>query len=393
MRLDQRPLTEADLEQMWEIELAAFHADPAHRDWWMRWERAAGPGRIEGLFIDGRLVATAGVFALAQWFGGRAVPMGGLRAVAARPEHHGRGHATRVVRAALDAMRARGEVVSALYPQVVRPYRNLGWAIAGTLVMRSVPTQALAAPFAAAETAVRRATRDDRDVVRAIYDRVARTTNGFLRRPAGRWDWIFERFADDALYLAGEDGYLLYRHADPAPASHEGFRIYALDLVAATPDALRALWRLLGGMRSVVPSVAFRGGPTDPLAGLLDGNAVTVVRERPWMLRLVDAAAAIAARGYDADVRAAVPLEVVDETCPWNGGRFTLVVEAGVGRLEPGGSGAVRLGVGALAALYTGWATTAVLARTGLVDGGSASERGALDRVFAGPTPWMLDEF
>jgi hypothetical protein len=33
------------------------------------------------------------------------------------------------------------------------------------------------------------------------------------------------------------------------------------------------------------------------------------------------------------------------------------------------------------------------LARAGLVEGAGAEERAALDAAFAGPTPWMLDEF
>ena len=69
------------------------------------------------------------------------------------------------------------------------------------------------------------------------------------------------------------------------------------------------------------------------------------------------------------------------------------MIEDGHGRLEPGGDGTVRLDVGALAALFTGWATTDALARIGLLDGGGTAERTALDRIFAGPAPWMLDEF
>ncbi len=218
MGIEQRPLVEADLDQMWEIEREAFNAEPAHFDWWRRWERTIGVHRIEGLFLDGRLVAV-------------------------------------------------------------------------------------------------------------------------------------------------------------------------------TPEAFRALWALLGAASSVVPTVFFRGGPSDPLAGLLDGLDVAVSRERPWMLRLVDAPAALAARGYADGVRAAVPLEIADADCPWNAGRFTLVVEGGAGRLEPGGSGAIRLGVGALASLYSGYATSAALARTGRLEGGSRAERAALDGIFAGPIPWMIDEF
>jgi predicted acetyltransferase len=111
-------------------------------------------------------VAVAGVLPLGQWFGGRRVAMGGLRAVATRNEQRGRGFATRAVRAQLDAMRTRREWLSALFPAVVRPYRRLGWGIAGTLFHRHVPTRALQA-VPPSPVAVRRATDADRDRIRA----------------------------------------------------------------------------------------------------------------------------------------------------------------------------------------------------------------------------------
>jgi predicted acetyltransferase len=392
MGLDQRPLADGDLDQMWDLEREAFHVDPAHRDWWLRSERGLGAARIEGVFLDGRLVATAAALPQGQWFGGRAVPCGGLRAVAVRVEHRRRGFGSRAVRAALHAMRERGEVLSALYPAVVRPYRRLGWEIAGTLFFRHVPTRALA-PLVIGDAGVRRASAADHATVRDCYARVARETNGFLDRPAGRWEWLFARHDDGFLYLAGDDGYVLYRHLDPPPAGPDGFRILVLELVAATGPALRALWGTLGAAASVVPTIVFRSGPTDPLPALLDGLDVGVGRERQWMLRLVDAGGAIAARGFADGVRIAVPLEIADDACPWNAGRRWLVVEDGRGRLEPGGTGTVRLGIGALSTLYSGWSTTTQLARMELIAGGGADERGALDRAFAGPLPWMLDEF
>jgi predicted acetyltransferase len=392
MAAEQRPLAEGDLDQMWELSREVFHSDPARVEWWKRWERAIGLERSEGLFLDGRLVAIAGVLPYAQWFGGRSVPMGGVRAVMVRTELRGRGHATRVLRAGLEAMHRRGEALSVLYPAVTRPYRNLGWEVAGTVVFRQVTPRALGA-IPAGALDVRRAAVADRPAIRAAYDGIARATNGWLDRPDGRWEWIFDRFAEDHLFVAGDEGYVLYRVVDEPPAGPEGYRLLVLDLVAATADAWHALWGILARASSVVPLVFLRSGPIEPLIHAIDALDVTVTRERPWMLRLVDATAAIAARGYAPDVRVAVPLEIADEICPWNTGRRTLIVEDGTGRLEPGGTGAVRLDSGALAALYSGWAATAQLARTGLLDGGSDAERAALDRAFAGPVPWMMDEF
>jgi predicted acetyltransferase len=392
MSLDQRPLQDGDLEQFWELEREAFHVAPADHDRWQRWERAIGLERVEGVFLDGRLVATCGVLGMGQWFGGRSVPMGGVRAVATRVEHRGRGFATRAVAAGLAAMCARGEAVSVLYPQVVRSYRALGWEIAGTLLFRQVPPRALAA-LGRPGVPVRRATEADRPIVRACYARVASETNGFVDREHGRWPWLFDRLADEHWLVAGDDGYVVYRHVDPPPAGPEGFRIFVLDLLATTPAALRALWATLGDASSVVPTIYFRCGPTDPLPALLDGLDVTITRERHWMLRLVDAPAAVQARGFPPGVHAQVPLEIGDDVCPSNAGRWTLVVADGRGHLERGGTGSVQLGIGALSALYSGWATTGLLARSGRLAGGSDAERVALDCVFAGPLPWMLDEF
>ncbi len=79
-----------------------------------------------------------------------------------------------------------------------------------------------------------------------------------------------------------------------------------------------------------------------------------------------------------------------------NDGWWSLCVSKGEGRLLPANAGrgdAVDLGIGAFASLYTGWAQSATLERAGLLRGGSAETRALLDAAFAGPTPWMPEEF
>jgi len=123
------------------------------------------------------------------------------------------------------------------------------------------------------------------------------------------------------------------------------------------------------------------------------------------MLRLLDAPAAIAARGFPA-ADLAVPLQITDDLLAANSGRWELTVRAGVGRLsryrtEPGASPAVPASSGGqaplalsargLAALYAG-TPVATLRRAGLADGGSPAADAALDGAFAA-TPFMLDGF
>src|SRR4029077_14645615 len=63
-----------------------------------------------------------------------------------------------------------------------------------------------------------------------------------------------------------------------------------------------------------------------------DEHANTADR-KSWILRLLDAPAAIAARGFPA-TDLAVPLRITDDLRPANSGRWDLTVLAGEGRLS-----------------------------------------------------------
>jgi hypothetical protein len=130
-----------------------------------------------------------------------------------------------------------------------------------------------------------------------------------------------------------------------------------------------------------------------------------IAERESWMLRLLDAPAAIAARGFPA-TDLTVPLQITDDLRPANSGRWDLTVRAGEGRLSryrtvapspspdgPSHAGCAPLALGArgLAALYAG-TPVATLRRAGLADGGGQDADSALDGAFAA-TPFMLDGF
>jgi hypothetical protein len=129
------------------------------------------------------------------------------------------------------------------------------------------------------------------------------------------------------------------------------------------------------------------------------------------MLRVVDAAAAVAARGFPAEVSVRVQVRIADGARPANSGRWQLTVAGGAGTLEPPGpdasgapgssagtassaglgSSALTLGARGLAALYAG-TPLATLRQAGLAAGGTPADDAALDAAFAA-TPYMLDAF
>jgi predicted acetyltransferase len=165
------------------------------------------------------------------------------------------------------------------------------------------------------------------------------------------------------------------------------------ELVAADARAAVTLWRHLGSHTAQVDTVTVLAMPLDALTLLLPEQVVEFVGANHWMTRIVDAAGAIAARGFPPGVRAEVHVQLADRLAPWNDGRFVLRIEGGEGKLSPGGTGDVHLSVNALASLYTGWASASSLAAAGLVHHAGERELGMLDAGFAGPRPYLYDNY
>jgi predicted acetyltransferase len=160
-------------------------------------------------------------------------------------------------------------------------------------------------------------------------------------------------------------------------------------LVAGSERTRRALWALVGSGSSTAASVHASVSPHDPVFWMTRERTSEDVERTRWMLRVVDAPAAIRARGYPAGVAAEVHLIIDDPQLPANSGGWRLVVEGGEGRLERAAEvlGAVRVGAGGLAALYSG-VPTSTLKGAGLFEGDAPE----LDAVFAA-APFSLDFF
>jgi predicted acetyltransferase len=174
-------------------------------------------------------------------------------------------------------------------------------------------------------------------------------------------------------------------------AGHEN-RIAVTDLQASTPRAYRRLWSFLRDISRVVSEIVFFTAPADP-AYLVHPNPQFGMRlVDNWMVRVVDARAALTARGYASHVDAELHLELRDELVPHNAGRWVLCVREGTATLDRGGQGHLQLDARALAALYTGFASPHDLV---LLDRITADPRtlATASTIFAGPMPWMPDMF
>lgn len=115
-------------------------------------------------------------------------------------------------------------------------------------------------------------------------------------------------------------------------------------LWAATADAARTLWSLVGSGSSVAKTVHAYLGPDDPLSWLLPEEAGHEVVRHGWMLRVLDLPRALEARGYPEELTVELALTVEDREHADHSGHWVMRVERGrahVARAEAGGGGLV----------------------------------------------------
>jgi predicted acetyltransferase len=144
-----------------------------------------------------------------------------------------------------------------------------------------------------------------------------------------------------------------------------------------------------------VRRVSWEFAPADePLPHMLDNNRAATARlgDALWV-RLVDAPRALRERTYSAPFDVVIELE--DEVCPWNAGRFRLAWDGSGAACEPTTADAdLELSAADLGAAYLGGTTLLSLARAGRV---RAHDRAALWAASVGVRgalePWCPEIF
>ena len=370
---------------------------PDVRDqWWQAVARVIAQGRCLGAFAGDRLVGVALYHDMRQWWCGRAVPMAGVASVAVAPDERGRGIARRLMAALLEEMAGRGYPISVLFPATMSIYRSLGWELAGARETAEVPARSLhplAAPdlpLEAGSVTLKRAEPGDAAAVNAVIARVheaARDCGPITWDEATVRQWLADR--DLYAYLT-HDGFLIYHW-------HDGNDVVFVEGAEAISAAtVRAFWSHVGSHASIAEKVYARVGAADAFWWLTRERDADVTHRSMWMLRVVDAPAAIAARGFPAATSLTVTLDLADDTRPANSGRWDLAVADGQGSLSPHTSvsagSPLALGPRGLAALYAG-TPVSTLRRVGLATGGAPEGDAALEAAFGGATAYMLDSF
>ncbi len=358
------------------------------------WLESAGHDNIRVLRDGGEPVAALITIPMGQFFGGRSVPMVGIAGVACPPELRGTGAATEMMKQTMRELGRGGVPLSGLYPAVQSVYRRAGFELAGTHFETAVDSRDLG--DGDRTLPVRPYTDDDEPAVKKLYAEASRWRNGRLDRGPYVWRRVRKSRHGPSLGYVVEErgaitGYVFFRQ-QRRPGQHLFLETVVTCMAFASDASRRRLLTLLGDLRSLNDEVRFFGAAFDDFLVGLEERRYRIRNDAPYMLRIVDVASALEARGYSKAVDAELHLEVKDDVLRQNAGRHRVRVSGGRADVREGGRGALKLDVRALAQLYSGFASPFALAGRGAIEG-KPRDLDIAAGIFAGAEPAVPDMF
>ena len=402
-----RPLTESEVDQFCALDEIAFVSDPYSPESMALARETFELDRMIGSFDGGQMVAGACLFSFEMAVPGGRVPMAAVSWVSVLPTHRRRGLLTGLMRHQLHGLHeSGGEAIAGLTASEPPIYGRFGFGQATSGVTMTVPRHeaALRLPPGTDEVTVRIVPTDDSfDVRQEIYDRLVDSRPGMLARSA---TWGRALAADLPEYRSGGSvlrvamaeradkpiGYATYR---TKPERLAKGTVVVQEIIADDPAGYGALLRYLFGIDLTAAIAIDQPVPTDsPLLHLLmNPRAAEPQLYDALYLRLVDVDRALSARTYATPVDTVI--EVVDDFCPWNAGRWRLTGdEKGAGCERATASADLALTARELGAAYLGGVTLRALANAGMVQerrGGAVAEA---SKAFASDVaPWLPFEF
>jgi predicted acetyltransferase len=359
--------------------------------------------RFLAAYDNGRPVGAAASYPFELTIPGGTVRAGGVTWVGVLPSHRRRGILRELMRRQLDDHRGGAEPIAILSASESAIYGRFGYGIAAPNVRLNA--QADRFRFRGDPDPVGTVRLVDRDealqLFPPVYDRVRVQTPGMFARTPDWWAHI--KVADPEHWRRGAgpkylavleidgvaEGFVIYRIKSDWEQGIPHGQVQVIDAIGTSSIAARELWRFLFGIDLVSKVHQSMFDPASPLFLMVeDARRLHLgVSDGLW-LRLVDVEAALRARSYaSAD---AIVIELRDEFCPWNAGRWQIGNE--VARTNEGAD--LALDMADLASAYLGAFDFHRLAAAERVQ---ELRPGALDRATAlfqtSRSPYCPEEF
>ena len=355
--------------------------------------------RSIAVFEQGNITGGAHSHRVEMSIPGASAVVAGVANIAVQPTHTRQGVMTRMMHHQINDIHERGEPLAALFARESIIYGRFGYGIGSLHEQWTIDRQhtAYARPY---ESPGRIVFVDPVDITKELPEVFRRSTMdrpGVFQRALHHW----ERDSQAPEHQQGGPGGLFYAAYEDG-GRIDGYVTYRIrgatlvvnELMAATKEANTALWRFCFDVDLISYTEALKRPVDDPLPWMLADprRLQRSTRDGMW-LRLIDVAASLELRRYMQSDR--LVLEVRENLCPWNEGRFELEGSAEeatcrASRTSPD----LVIAVSDLASAYLGAVSFSTLSHAGLVDECTPGALLRADRMFAVRyRPWTPSNF
>jgi predicted acetyltransferase len=374
--------------------------DEQHVD---RLSRVLPAERVYAAWDGDRVVGGLGSYPFQLTVPGGHVAAAGITVAGVLPTHRRRGVLRTMMRALIETCRQQGEPVAYLWATEDTIYGRFGFGVASFAGSIDIPRErsAFYAPSAASGYVRLVPAATAEEYVAPIYQRVAAATPGMFVRSPAWWqnrvlieDWRRGGGGDMQCAVLEDEGrqtaYALYRMNSAYNRHLQSGAVAVIEAIGESPRATDAIWQYLFDI-DLMARVTAGLLPLDHPLLLLTAEPRRLgfsLRDGVWV-RLIDVGTALSARSYQAG--ASVVIEVADEFCPWNAGRWRIGCD-GVDRTDE--PPALRCNVTALGSVYLGgftWTRLASALRVQELASGAAADA---DMIFQPRSaPWCPEIF
>jgi predicted acetyltransferase len=405
-----RPVTEDELPAFQYVDQQAFNGRPDSPRSRANWLARLELDRTLGAFDGTTLAGVTGVYSFRMRVPGAMAAVAGVSMVAVLPSHRRRGALTGMMRRQLGDIAERGEAVAALFAAETGIYGRYGYGRASwQLFLKLGRGHGRLAAAAPADPALRLRIAEPRSAhaeMGKVYELAMAERPGLYARTEPWWERLTHDPDSDTdppmrCVLAEDDsgprGYALFTsegRGEQGTFLPDG-EMDVSEAIATDPAAAAVLWADLLS-RDLITTFRLHMRPVDdPLLDLLADSRLgrPQLSDGLW-IRLVDVGKALSQRRYACPVD--LVIEVADELCPQNQGRWRLT--AATTSAPAGFSGTCErttapadlvLPVRALGAAYLGGTRLGPLAAAGLVTEVTPGSLAALSAAMSwDPAPW-----
>lgn len=396
MAIEIRPPVADELRPAMEAAETAFGGEVTDEDW-ERERKILPPERALVAYDGTRPVGLAAAYELELTIPGGQLPCAGVTWVGVLPSHRRRGILRDFMTRQLADVESWGEPLAALWASEAAIYGRFGYGLAAPgMWMKSDSRRFALRDDLPGDVAVRLVDVEEaKTLFPPLYERVRTGRAGMLARSETWWTEL--RLADPESWRRGSsrrfyavverggevDGYASYRVKDDWDDGFAKSQVQPVEVFGLSVESELALWRFLHSIDLTARVDAHRLDPASRLLlNVRDPRALGLRLGDALWLRLVDVERALQARSYGPGE--SVVLEVTDELCPWNAGRYRIGPDAG--RTED--TADIALDVADLAAVYLGAWDVHRLVHAGRADervGGAAEAASLLLRTTLPP--------